>query len=48
MSQEDFESRLEYNDKLILSILSQKDIRFLRDKIGVKELLAERAIAEGR
>lgn len=42
MSKEDFEYRLEYNDKLILSILSQKDIRFLRDKIGVKELLAER------
>lgn len=48
MSKEDFESRLEYNDKLILSILSQKDIRFLRDKIGVKELLIQRAAMEGR
>ncbi len=48
MSQEDFESRLEYNDKLIISILSQKDIRFLRDKIGVKELLAERAASAGK
>lgn len=43
MTQDDFESRLEYNDKLILSILSQKDIRFIRDKLGVKEMLAERA-----
>jgi hypothetical protein len=42
MSLQDFHDRLEYNDKLILSILSQKDIRFLRDKVGVKELLAER------
>lgn len=48
MSQEDFESRLEYNDKLILSILSQKDIRFLRDKIGVKDLLAQRAAADAK
>lgn len=48
MSQEDFEARLEYNDKLIISILSQKDIRFLRDKIGVKELLAERSASVGK
>ncbi len=47
MSQQDFEDRLEYNDKLIVSILSQKDIKFLRDKIGVREMLVER-LASGQ
>lgn len=37
MSLDDFTNRLEYNDKLILSILSQKDTIFLRDKLGIEE-----------
>lgn len=37
MSIEDFTKRLEYNDKLVLSILSQKGNIFLRDRLEIEE-----------
>lgn len=39
MSLEDFTNRLEYNDKLVLSILSQKWNTFLRDRLNIQEEL---------
>ena len=36
MSLEDFTNRLEYNDKLVLSILSQKGNVFLRDRLEIE------------
>ena len=44
MSEDDFHHRLEYNDKLVLSILSQKDIVFLRDKMGIKDKILKKEI----
>lgn len=37
MSLDDFTNRLEYNDKLVLSILSQKGNIFLRDRLSIEE-----------
>lgn len=34
---EDFTNRLEYDDKLVLSILSQKGNIFLKDKLKIEE-----------
>lgn len=42
MSQEDFTKRLEYNDKLVLSILSQKNFTFAKDKLNIQETVAEK------
>lgn len=39
MTIEDFTHRLEYSDKLVLSILSQKGNLFLRDKLNIEETL---------
>lgn len=39
MSLDDFTNRLEYNDKLVLSILSQKWNTFLRDRLNIQEEL---------
>ncbi len=39
MSLEDFTNRLEYNDKLVLSILSQKGNIFLRDRLDIESSL---------
>ncbi len=39
MSLEDFTNRLEYNDKLVLSILSQKWNIFLRDRLDIESSL---------
>lgn len=36
-SLEEFTNRLEYNDKLVLTILSQKDNIFLRDRLNIEE-----------
>lgn len=36
MSLEDFTNRLEYNDKLVLSILSQRGNIFLRDRLDIE------------
>ena len=35
MSEDDFVNRLEYDDKLVLSILSQKNISFLKDSLNI-------------
>lgn len=37
MSLDDFTNRLEYNDKLVLSILSQKGNLFLRDRLDIED-----------
>lgn len=42
MSQDDFIDRLEFNDKLVLSILSQKNTLFLRDKLGMEDIIHDR------
>ena len=42
MTLEDFTHRLEYNDKLVLSILSQKGNNFLRDKLHIKDTIEAR------
>lgn len=39
MSLDDFTNRLEYNDKLVLSILSQKGNVFLRDRLEIEATL---------
>ncbi len=39
MSVDDFSNRLEYNDKLVLSILSQKGNIFLRDRLEIEETI---------
>ena len=36
MNLEDFTNRLEYNDKLVLSILAQKGNIFLRDRLEIE------------
>lgn len=42
MSEVDFLDRLEFNDKLVLSILSQKNTLFLKDKLGIQEIVETR------
>jgi len=42
MSEEDFVQRLEYDDKLVLSILRQKDITFLRDRLDIADLITRK------
>lgn len=42
MSHADFMDRLEFNDKLVISILSQKNTLFLRDKLGMEDLILEK------
>ncbi len=42
MSEADFVDRLEFNDKLVLSILGQKNTLFLKDKLGIEEIVEER------
>jgi hypothetical protein len=44
MSHEDFMDRLEFNDKLVLSILSQKNTLFLRDKLGMEDIIHEKVV----
>lgn len=39
MSEEDFVHRLEYDDKLVLSILSQKNISFLKDTLNIQDII---------
>jgi hypothetical protein len=39
ISKDDFEKRLEYNDKLIFSIIKQSWNIFLKDNLWVEELL---------
>ncbi len=39
MSEDDFVNRLEYDDKLVLSILSQKNISFLKDSLNIQEII---------
>ena len=39
MSEDDFVHRLEYDDKLVLSILSQKNIFFLKDTLKIQEII---------
>lgn len=39
MSEADFIHRLEYDDKLVLSILGQKNITFLRDTLNIQEMV---------
>jgi hypothetical protein len=36
MTLEDFTNRLEYNDKLVLSILAQKGNIFLKDRLEIE------------
>ncbi|MDD2917347.1 MAG: hypothetical protein PHH70_05905 [Candidatus Gracilibacteria bacterium] len=42
MSEEDFIHRLEYDDKLVLSILSQKNISFLKDTLKIQEIISKK------
>lgn len=42
MSEADFLDRLEFNDKLVLSILGQKNTIFLKDKLGIEDIVNER------
>jgi hypothetical protein len=42
MSLDDFSNRLEYNDKLVLSILSQKDNMFLKDRLKIQDSIEEK------
>lgn len=42
MSEEDFIHRLEYDDKLVLSILSQKNISFLKDALNIQEIISRK------
>lgn len=42
MSEEDFVQRLEYDDKLVLSILSQKNISFLRDTLNIQDIINQK------
>ncbi|MDD5377173.1 MAG: hypothetical protein PHH16_03585 [Candidatus Gracilibacteria bacterium] len=42
MSEEDFINRLEYDDKLVLSILSQKNISFLKDSLNIQEIISKK------
>ena len=47
MSEVDFLDRLEFNDKLVLSILSQKNTLFLKDKLGIQEIVETRMKKKG-
>ena len=42
MSEDDFINRLEYDDKLVLSILSQKNISFLKDTLNIQEIIRKK------
>jgi hypothetical protein len=42
MSEADFSNRLEYSDKLVLSILQQKNNIFLKDRFGIQEKFLEK------
>lgn len=42
MSEEDFIHRLEYDDKLVLSILSQKNISFLKDTLNIQDIISKK------
>ncbi len=42
MSEDDFVNRLEYDDKLVLSILSQKNISFLKDSLNIQEIISKK------
>lgn len=42
MSEEDFQERVEYGDKLVFSILEQKDISFLKDKLDIEAIIEAR------
>ena len=42
MSEEDFINRLEYDDKLVLSILSQKNISFLKDTLNIQDIIGKK------
>lgn len=45
MSKDDFLYRLEYSDKLVLSILSQKGMKILKDRLDITEII-ERKLRE--
>ncbi len=42
MSEADFIHRLEYDDKLVLSILGQKNITFLKDTLNIQEMVSKK------
>lgn len=42
MSEDDFQKRLEYRDKLVLSILGQKNIIFLKDKLDIQSFVQQK------
>ncbi len=42
MSEADFVNRLEYDDKLVLSILSQKNISFLKDTLNIQDIISKK------
>lgn len=42
MSEDDFIKRLEYDDKLVLSILWQKNISFLKDRLDIQDLIKQK------
>lgn len=42
MSEDDFINRLEYDDKLVFSILSQKNISFLKDTLNIQEIIRKK------
>lgn len=42
MSEDDFVQRLEYDDKLVLSILSQKNISFLKDTLNIQGIISKK------
>ncbi|MFA6090626.1 MAG: hypothetical protein WC774_02520 [Candidatus Gracilibacteria bacterium] len=42
MSEDDFINRLEYDDKLVLSILSQKNISFLKDTLNIQDIISKK------
>ncbi|EKE28769.1 MAG: putative transcriptional regulator [uncultured bacterium (gcode 4)] len=43
MSEDDFQYRLSYNDKLVLNILHQKWNLFLKDKLKIQETMTKKA-----
>ncbi len=45
MSLDDFTNRLEYNDKLVLSILSQKGNIFLKDRLDIEASIESKVLA---
>ncbi len=42
MGLDDFMNRLEYNDKLVISILSQQGNIFLRDRLNIEDMIQEK------